>query len=62
MLGGVKAYIATPSCDYPKDAVLLYLPDVFGLERPNAQVCFSVGTEDVFTRGPKAQLHVASCG
>ncbi|KAJ7261866.1 dienelactone hydrolase endo-1,3,1,4-beta-D-glucanase [Mycena rebaudengoi] len=37
-IGGVKAYVATPTVDYPKDKILLYLPDVFGLELVNAQL------------------------
>jgi hypothetical protein len=37
-LNGVKAYIATPEVDYPKDKVLLYLTDVWGFERINAKV------------------------
>lgn len=41
-LGGVESYVATPTVDYPKDKVLLFLPDVFGAQLPNAQVrhCF----------------------
>jgi len=31
----MKAYVATPSGDYPKDKVLLFLPDAFGLELNN---------------------------
>ncbi|KII87467.1 hypothetical protein PLICRDRAFT_43106 [Plicaturopsis crispa FD-325 SS-3] len=34
-IGGVKTYVATPSVDYPKDTVLLFLTDVFGLELNN---------------------------
>jgi len=30
-IGGVDVYIATPTVDYPKDKVLLFLPDVFGI-------------------------------
>jgi hypothetical protein len=28
-IGGVKSYIATPTIDYPKDKVLIYIPDIF---------------------------------
>ncbi|KAF8625027.1 hypothetical protein AX17_006941 [Amanita inopinata Kibby_2008] len=38
VIGGVKCYVATPTVDYPKDKVVLYLPDVFGIELPNAQL------------------------
>ncbi|KAJ7909412.1 Alpha/Beta hydrolase protein [Mycena leptocephala] len=34
-LGGVKCYIATPTVEYPKDKVLLYLTDAFGLALSN---------------------------
>ncbi|KAK7050314.1 hypothetical protein R3P38DRAFT_1743046 [Favolaschia claudopus] len=31
-IGGVRCYVATPTVDYPKDKVVLFLTDVFGLE------------------------------
>ncbi|KAJ6605465.1 dienelactone hydrolase [Mycena vulgaris] len=34
-IGGVKCYVATPTVDYPKDKVVLFLTDVFGLALPN---------------------------
>ncbi|KAJ7680592.1 dienelactone hydrolase [Mycena polygramma] len=34
-IGGVRCYIATPTGDYPKDKVVLFLTDVFGLELNN---------------------------
>jgi len=34
-IGGVKCYVATPQSDYPKDKVILFLTDVFGLELVN---------------------------
>ena len=37
-IGGVESYIATPAGEYPKDKVILFLPDVFGPKLPNAQV------------------------
>ncbi|KAI0795812.1 alpha/beta-hydrolase [Abortiporus biennis] len=37
-IDGVKVYIATPSGEFDKEKVLLYLPDVFGLELPNHQL------------------------
>ncbi|KAH9857255.1 alpha/beta-hydrolase [Lenzites betulinus] len=33
--GGVETYIATPTGDYPKDKVVLFLTDVFGLALEN---------------------------
>lgn len=37
--GGVKSYVATPQeGDYPKDTVVLYLPDIFGPHLRNAQL------------------------
>jgi hypothetical protein len=38
-IGGVACYIATPTVDYPKDKVILFLPDVFGIQLINAKVC-----------------------
>jgi len=37
-IAGVPCYVATPTIDYPKDKVVLFLPDVFGIELINAQV------------------------
>ncbi|RDB15818.1 Protein AIM2 [Hypsizygus marmoreus] len=37
-INGVETYIATPTVEYPKDKVLLFLPDVFGPQLPNAQL------------------------
>ncbi|KAH7885747.1 Alpha/Beta hydrolase protein [Phlebopus sp. FC_14] len=37
-IGSVTCYVATPTVDYPKDKVVLYLPDVFGIELNNAQL------------------------
>ncbi|KAJ7837703.1 dienelactone hydrolase endo-1,3,1,4-beta-D-glucanase [Mycena leptocephala] len=34
-IGGVQCYIATPNVDYPKDKVVLFLTDVFGLALKN---------------------------
>jgi len=32
IIGGVKCYVGTPTVDYPKDKVVLFLADVFGIE------------------------------
>ncbi|KAJ7114103.1 hypothetical protein C8R44DRAFT_796298 [Mycena epipterygia] len=37
-IDGVKCYVATPTVDYPKDKVLLFLTDVFGLPLVNNQL------------------------
>ncbi|TFK69284.1 alpha/beta-hydrolase [Pluteus cervinus] len=37
-IAGVKSYVATPTGDYPKDKVILLLPDVFGVELVNTQL------------------------
>ncbi|OSD04870.1 alpha/beta-hydrolase [Trametes coccinea BRFM310] len=34
-VGGVDSYVATPKGDYPKDKVVLFLSDVFGLKLQN---------------------------
>ncbi|GBE90106.1 Protein AIM2 [Sparassis crispa] len=37
-IGGVECYVATPTVDYPKDKVILYLIDIFGIHLPNHQL------------------------
>ncbi|TBU47534.1 alpha/beta-hydrolase [Dichomitus squalens] len=34
-IGGIECYVATPAGDYPKDKVVLYLSDAFGLKFEN---------------------------
>jgi len=34
-IGGIECYVATPTIDYPKDKVLLFLTDVFGIPLEN---------------------------
>ncbi|KZT09837.1 alpha/beta-hydrolase [Laetiporus sulphureus 93-53] len=36
-IAGVSCYVATPSGDYAKEKVILYLTDIFGVELPNHQ-------------------------
>ncbi|KAG2063789.1 alpha/beta-hydrolase [Suillus decipiens] len=38
IFNGVACYVATPAIDYAKDKVILFLPDVFGIELINAQL------------------------
>ncbi|KAK1234242.1 hypothetical protein PQX77_002549 [Marasmius sp. AFHP31] len=47
-IGGVDTYVATPSVDYPKDKVLLFLPDVFGMQLVNAQLLADSFAENGF--------------
>ncbi|KAJ4464480.1 dienelactone hydrolase family-domain-containing protein [Lentinula lateritia] len=37
-INGVECYVGTPSGEYQKDKVLLYLSDIFGPQLPNAQL------------------------
>ncbi|KAJ7484531.1 dienelactone hydrolase endo-1,3,1,4-beta-D-glucanase [Mycena latifolia] len=34
-IGGIECYVATPTADYPKDKVVLFLSDAFGLSLVN---------------------------
>jgi hypothetical protein len=34
----VECYVATPTGEYPQDAVVLFLPDAFGVQLLNSQV------------------------
>ena len=43
-IGGIDVYIATPSVEYPKDKVVLYLTDAFGLELENNLVSCDLST------------------
>ncbi|KAG1839669.1 dienelactone hydrolase [Suillus subluteus] len=48
-IDGVACYVATPTVDYPKDKVILFLPDVFGIELINAKLL----ADDFATNGFK---------
>ncbi|KAF8987854.1 dienelactone hydrolase [Cyathus striatus] len=37
-IGGISCYVTTPSVDYPKDKVVLYISDLFGAQFINAQL------------------------
>ncbi|TRM64789.1 dienelactone hydrolase [Schizophyllum amplum] len=37
-INGVDCYVATPESDYPKDKVLLFLTDIFGVPLVNSQL------------------------
>ncbi|KAJ7230415.1 dienelactone hydrolase endo-1,3,1,4-beta-D-glucanase [Mycena pura] len=36
-IGGVDCYVAIPTVDYPKNKVVLFLTDIFGMTLPNSQ-------------------------
>ncbi len=38
LIGGIETYVATPSTDYPKDKVILFLSDILGLKLQNSLV------------------------
>jgi len=56
MIGGVKCYVGTPTVDYSKDKVVLFLTDAFGIELINNQLLvddfarngFKVVAPDIF--------------
>ncbi|GJE91312.1 alpha/beta hydrolase [Phanerochaete sordida] len=47
-IGGVKCYVATPQGDYPKDKVVLFLTDVFGIELVNNRLLVDGFAENGF--------------
>jgi len=49
-IGGVDSYVATPTGDYPQNKAILFLPDVFGPQLPNAQLL----ADDFAANGLKA--------
>jgi len=60
MIGGVECYVATPTLDYPRDKAVLVLPDLFGAQLINTQVCLprlmsAINSIDIF-------YSVAYCG
>ena len=55
-VGGARSYIATPEGSYAKDKVLLFLPDVFGIELDNGKVCYLSPLDSVQFIQPMANL------
>lgn len=53
-IAGVNCYVATPTQDYPKDKVLLYLTDVFGVQLVNHQARIA---SLALLGGPSLTLH-----
>ncbi|KAF7983414.1 hypothetical protein HWV62_22449 [Athelia sp. TMB] len=51
-IGGVDCYVATPKGDYDKGKVVLFLPDIFGLQLQNNQLL----TDDLANNGFKTVL------
>lgn len=59
-INGIKTYVATPKTDYPKDKVILYLTDVFGLELNNN--CVSQSSPGVlFELTDSSVRYVSAC-
>jgi len=56
-IGGVKSYVATPTVDYPKDKVVLFLADVFGPQLINAQLIVDAFAENGFRTIAPDYLH-----
>ncbi|KAG1743129.1 hypothetical protein EDB19DRAFT_589623 [Suillus lakei] len=53
-IDGVACYVATPAVDYPKDKVILFLPDAFGIEFINTKLLaddFAINGFKVCTQG-----------
>jgi hypothetical protein len=48
IIGGVKCYVGTPTVDYSKDKVILFLPDVFGIEFVNNMVSVFVNANSTY--------------
>jgi hypothetical protein len=68
-IGGVDSYVATPTGEYPQNKAILFLPDVFGGQLPNAQVrpsislartCFLTQIFHRFSSSPTTLLLTAS--
>jgi len=67
-IGGVECYVATPTVDYPKDKVVLYLADVLGPQFKNAQLLsddfarngFKVIAPDYFNGDPIPESAIAT--
>ncbi|KAJ7104917.1 hypothetical protein C8R44DRAFT_639842, partial [Mycena epipterygia] len=38
IIGGIPCYVATPTVDYPKDKVIMFIIAVFGITLPNSQI------------------------
>ncbi|KAJ7237268.1 dienelactone hydrolase endo-1,3,1,4-beta-D-glucanase [Mycena haematopus] len=59
-IGGIECYVATPTIDYPKDKVVLFLTDIFGLSLVNCKLLtddyarngFKTITPDLFNGDP----------
>lgn len=47
-IGGVECYVATPTGDYSKDKVVLYLTDIFGIRLNNPKVPLLVSTSFLY--------------
>ena len=61
-IGGVDCYVATPTTDYPKDKIVLYLPDAFGAHFPNSQVCPGVSAMHLIALTSLQSVDIAAGG
>ncbi|OSX64121.1 hypothetical protein POSPLADRAFT_1045241 [Postia placenta MAD-698-R-SB12] len=63
-IGGVESYVATPTGDYPKDKIVLFLTDVFGIPLINNKLLaddiarngFKVVMPDIFNGDPIGEM------
>ena len=44
-IAGIDCYVSTPTGEYPKDKVVLFLTDVFGIPLINNRVCCPISSE-----------------
>jgi len=67
-IADIECYIATPNVDYPKDTVLLFLPDAFGLPLNNNKLLsddfanngFKVVMPDIYNGDPVPDVVLTS--
>ncbi|KAH7926429.1 hypothetical protein BV22DRAFT_1104339 [Leucogyrophana mollusca] len=49
-IGGITCYVGTPAGDYPKDKVILYIADAFGIDLFNTEYASTLLLVDDFAR------------
>ncbi|KAG9218647.1 hypothetical protein PLEOSDRAFT_1076398 [Pleurotus ostreatus PC15] len=67
-IGGIECYTATPAGDFPKDKVLLFLPDAFGISLINSRLLvddfarngFKTVAPDIFNGDPVPEDYLDS--
>ncbi|KAJ7663906.1 Alpha/Beta hydrolase protein [Mycena polygramma] len=55
-IGGTESYVATPTVDYPKDKVVLYLSDAMGVTLVNNQLLADSFAANGFKRDPQFDI------